>query len=257
MVRWSLAATVVITALALTSSAPGITSNGTYDANAHPNVGAMVYFSPSRQEYRIICSGSLIASRLGFRLADGGGDVSGEDGHVRPLRVGEHGRCQVLGPLFNATAMGSPGSARYLPGSRQRSRRSAGRRGRLGTLEDLGDEHLGLVVEERQGPSAAVESATAVLIRPAEALHHAVDRDMRGGRQFHGHRSLLVGLGRRSVMTGPAHRTHRCGAGRRAKREAPHSGHGAAAITASAYSASRSSSWPRMCARNGKSSGVT
>ena len=64
MVRWSLAATVVITALGLASSAPGITSNGTYDANTHPNVGAMVYFSPSGQEYRIICSGSLIAPRV-------------------------------------------------------------------------------------------------------------------------------------------------------------------------------------------------
>ena len=64
MVRWSLAATVVISALGLTSSAPGITSNGTYDANAHPSVGAMVYFSPSRQEYRIICSGSLIAEQV-------------------------------------------------------------------------------------------------------------------------------------------------------------------------------------------------
>jgi secreted trypsin-like serine protease len=64
MVRWSLAAAVVITALGLTSSAPGITSNGTYDANTHRNVGAMVYFSPSRQEYRIICSGSLIAPQV-------------------------------------------------------------------------------------------------------------------------------------------------------------------------------------------------
>ena len=35
------------------------------------------------------------------------------------------------------------------------------------------------------------------------------------------------------------------------------SGQGAAVITAWAYSASRSSSWPRTCARNGKSSGET
>jgi hypothetical protein len=34
---------------------------------------------------------------LGFQLADGGRDVTGEDGRVRPLRVGERGRCDVLG----------------------------------------------------------------------------------------------------------------------------------------------------------------
>lgn len=65
MVRWILAvAAVVVASLGLAASAPAITSNGTYDANTHPNVGAMVYFSPSRQEYRIICSGSLIASQV-------------------------------------------------------------------------------------------------------------------------------------------------------------------------------------------------
>src|SRR5439155_8682586 len=35
------------------------------------------------------------------------------------------------------------------------------------------------------------------------------------------------------------------------------SGHWAAVITAWAYSASRSSSWPRICARKGKSDGET
>src|SRR5439155_24522856 len=64
----------------------------------------------------------------------------------------------------------------------------------VGALVDLVEERRGLVVEERHGPSAALESAPAVLVRPAEALHHAVDRDVRGGRQFHGRRSLLVGL---------------------------------------------------------------
>ena len=39
-----------------------------------------------------------LSSRLGFQLADGHRDVSGEDGRVRPLRVGERGRCDVLGP---------------------------------------------------------------------------------------------------------------------------------------------------------------
>jgi secreted trypsin-like serine protease len=42
------------------SSAYAITY-GQPDGNGHPNVGAMVYFSPSRQAYRITCSGSLIS----------------------------------------------------------------------------------------------------------------------------------------------------------------------------------------------------
>ena len=35
---------------------------------------------------------------LGLQLADGGREVAGEDGRVRPARFGERGRCEVLGP---------------------------------------------------------------------------------------------------------------------------------------------------------------
>ncbi len=38
-----------------------------------------------------------LASRLGFQLADGGRELTGEDGRVRPPQVGECGRCHVLG----------------------------------------------------------------------------------------------------------------------------------------------------------------
>src|SRR5919106_5157394 len=38
-----------------------------------------------------------LASRLGLQLADGRRHVTGEDGRVRPLRVAERGRCDVLG----------------------------------------------------------------------------------------------------------------------------------------------------------------
>ena len=52
--------------LALILAAVGATSAyaityGQPDGNGHPNVGAMVYFSPSRQAYRITCSGSLVS----------------------------------------------------------------------------------------------------------------------------------------------------------------------------------------------------
>jgi len=38
---------------------------------------------------------------------------------------------------------------------------------RVGALVDLVEKRRGLVVEQRRGPSAALESAPAVLIRPA------------------------------------------------------------------------------------------
>src|SRR6267154_328311 len=50
----------------------------------------------------------------------------------------------------------------------------------------------GFGIEKWNGPSAALESAPAVLVRPAESLHHSVDRDVRGDRQFHDRRSFLV-----------------------------------------------------------------
>lgn len=55
------------------------------------------------------------------------------------------------------------------------------------SLEDLVQKRHGLVVavEEWQGPSAALESVPAVLIRPTESLHHAVNGDVCDGRQSH------------------------------------------------------------------------
>jgi hypothetical protein len=50
-------------------------------------------------------------------------------------------------------------------------------------------------VKQWPGPSAALETAPAVLIRSAESLHHSIDRDVRDGRQFHGDGSFLFGRG--------------------------------------------------------------
>src|SRR5215207_11073841 len=66
---------------------------------------------------------------------------------------------------------------------------------RVGALVGLGDERSGLVVARPQGPSAALEPAPSVLIRcPAVPLHHAIDGDLRLGRQLHGRGPLLVVL---------------------------------------------------------------
>jgi hypothetical protein len=77
---------------------------------------------------------------------------------------------------------------------------------RAGMLVDLVDKRRGLVVvdEQRQGPPAALEPAPAILIRPAQSLHHAVNGDVRDGRQLHRHSSLLARFRRRSDRTAPA-----------------------------------------------------
>src|SRR5437867_5655931 len=72
---------------------------------------------------------------------------------------------------------------------------------RVGALVDLVEIGRGLIVvlEERQGPSAALEPAPAVLIRPAESLHDSIDGDVRDGRQLHGRSSLSRWPCRRTI----------------------------------------------------------
>ena len=59
-VRKPLLLLVLLLAVFGSTSAYAITY-GQPDGNGHPNAGAMVYFSPSRQAYRIVCSGSLVS----------------------------------------------------------------------------------------------------------------------------------------------------------------------------------------------------
>src|SRR6266536_560542 len=87
------------------------------------------------------------------------------------------------------------------PSSRRRARRSAGRAGSVGALVRLVDERHGLAVEQRPGPSAALESAALVLMLRAVSLHHSVDGDLRGGRQFHDRGSLPWGPPPRRPLT--------------------------------------------------------
>jgi hypothetical protein len=55
----------------------------------------------------------------------------------------------------------------------------------VGALVDLADQGLGLASKERHGPSTTREPASGILLRPAKPLHHAVDREVGVGRQFH------------------------------------------------------------------------
>jgi hypothetical protein len=76
---------------------------------------------------------------------------------------------------------------------------------RVGTLEGLADERRGLVVEQRRGPSEALESSAAVLvgragfapgpcINPSMSLRYSVEGDVRDGREFHGRSILRAGV---------------------------------------------------------------
>src|SRR6266536_2334690 len=64
---------------------------------------------------------------------------------------------------------------------------------RVGALVGLVDERVGLVVALPQGPSAALESVPAVLIRRAAvSLHHSIDGDLSHGRQLHDRGSFTL-----------------------------------------------------------------
>src|SRR6185503_7584704 len=103
-----------------------------------------------------------LTSRLGFQLADGDRDFTGEDGRVRPARGGECGRCHVLGLRVQrrpdrAVAWivpRSPGVGEVLVGPPTEQER-------VGALEDLVHDRSSFVVEV--GPSAALEYAEFTL----------------------------------------------------------------------------------------------
>jgi hypothetical protein len=120
----------------------------------------------------------------------GGRDVSPEDGRAAHCGSVSVVDATYLRRVFNAAAMGlllesatTPRSGEDLvgPPAETGTRRRAGR---------PGTETSRPRCRERHGPSAVLESAPAVLIRP-RTLHHAVDRDIRRRRQLHGCRSLL------------------------------------------------------------------
>jgi hypothetical protein len=72
--------------------------------------------------------------------------------------------------------------------------------------EDLGQVRSGLVVEERGGPSAALESAAAVLVGRADPVHHAVEETNVVVVSFVS-RSLVVVLVASTDAAAPIHRS--------------------------------------------------
>jgi hypothetical protein len=108
-----------------------------------------------------------LTTRLRSQLADGGRDVTGQDGRVRPSLVSERGRGDILGPRVQRLSdwvsrihTSSPGAGEDLVGPPAQQER-------IGALEGPADEDRGLIIEQRRGPSVALESAAAILVRRA------------------------------------------------------------------------------------------
>jgi hypothetical protein len=75
------------------------------------------------------------------------------------LRVGERGRCHVLGPRVQRRCDGVARICHYSPVAGKDLVGGPAEQEGVGALADLVDERRGLVVEERQSPSATLESA--------------------------------------------------------------------------------------------------
>src|SRR5438128_1574322 len=121
-----------------------------------------------------------------LQITDGPGDVAVQDSRARPLRVGEAGRCHVLGPAVQRG--GDRARARIghrSPGAGEDLVRPPAKEERGRAAVDLVEIVPGFGVEKWYGPSAALEAAAAILVRSAQPLHHAVHRDVGRGRQPH------------------------------------------------------------------------
>jgi secreted trypsin-like serine protease len=72
---------LLVTAIAAIFSAAGAQAitYGQPDGTAHPSTGAMVYWSPSRQAWRIICSGSLIGPQVFLTASHCTADLEAHD----------------------------------------------------------------------------------------------------------------------------------------------------------------------------------
>src|SRR5687768_6694418 len=123
---------------------------------------------------------------MGLQITEGRGEVTVQDRRACPLRVGEAGRHNVLGPAVQRRGyrvrarigLRSPVAGEDLvrpPAKKERGRAAV----------DPVEIVPGFGVEKWYGPSAAVEAAGAVLVRSAQPLHYTVHRDVGCGRQPH------------------------------------------------------------------------
>ena len=93
-----------------------------------------------------------LTRRLGLQLGDGRGEVAGQDGRVRPARLGERGRRDVLGLCVQGSDDGVVQVFPHAPVAGEQLVGPPAEQERLAALVHLLDERHGLAVEQRPGP---------------------------------------------------------------------------------------------------------
>src|SRR5712692_2715567 len=121
-----------------------------------------------------------------LQIADGRGDVAGQDSRACPFRVGEAGRYHVLGPAVECDADRSLGHIDHRsPRAGEDLVRPPAEEERGRTAVNLVDMISGFGIDKWRSPPAAVEAASAIFVRSTQPLHHAVHRDVGRHRQTH------------------------------------------------------------------------
>src|SRR2546427_12266573 len=120
-----------------------------------------------------------VALLLRLQITDGQGDVARQDSRARPLRVGEGARCHVLVPAIQCGADRARGHFGYRsPGAGEDLVRPTAEEKRGCAPVDLIQIVRCFGVDKGRCPSAAIEAATTILVRPAQPLNYAVHRDV-------------------------------------------------------------------------------
>src|SRR4030081_446443 len=112
-----------------------------------------------------------------LQITDGRGDIAVQDRRARPLRIGEAGRCHVLGPAVQRG--GDRTRARIghrSPGAGEALVRPPAKETRGPGAVALVEIAPGLGVKKWYAPPATLEAAAAILVRTPQPLHHAVPR---------------------------------------------------------------------------------
>src|SRR5262249_32523606 len=105
-----------------------------------------------------------LTGRPGLQLADGRGEVTGQHGRIRPPRLGERGRRDVLGPGVQGICDEAAARIHRAPVAGEALVGPAAEQECAGALVHLVDERPSLVVEVPDRPSVALESGHAFLL---------------------------------------------------------------------------------------------
>src|SRR5438552_17454646 len=127
-----------------------------------------------------------VALLLRLQITDGHGDVARRGSRARTLRVGEGGRCRVVGLAVQCGAVRACGHFGYRsPGAGEDLVCPTAEEERGCTAVDMIQIVRCFGVDKGRCPSAAIEAATTILVRSTQPLNYAVHRDVGRRRQPH------------------------------------------------------------------------